>query len=401
MELVIKKIADLKLDPSNPNVMGNEELNRLKYSMEVFDYVVPIIIDSDNMIFDGHHRLEILKAQGKTEIEVLKLPSDLSDSKKKLLRQALKKIHGEHDKEKDILEYKRIIEGGFERELFAMIDEDERALKEVLSEVQEERLGDEEEIPEDIEPKVKEGDLWKLGNHYLLCGDSTISEDVLKLFGDEQTDLILTDPPYGVDYANKNEFLNGMDKGNRIQTDIENDNIKDYEHFFSSWLSLAPLKQTNIFYIFISGKKLRELLNALHKTNYYFTQVLPWVKNNFVLSRLDYKPKTELCLYGWKGKHEFYGELNATDVLEFKKPHKSDLHPTMKPIELLCKLLEDGSKMGMNVYDPFGGSGSTLIACEKLKRNCFTIEISPHYCDVIIERWEKYTGQKAVKIENA
>ena len=256
---------------------------------------------------------------------------------------------------------------------------------------------DDDAIPEDVKPICKVGDLYKLGDHRLLCGDATKKDDVERLMDGRKADMVFTDPPYGVDYSAKNEFLNKADKGNHIQTPIENDNIKNYIKFFKDFLSVLPLADYNSFYISISDQKLKCLLIAISELNYKASQILVWVKNNHVLGRQDYYNKHELIVYGWKNHHKFYGGTSFS-VWEFDRPVKSELHPTMKPINLIENGIINSSLKNMIVYDCFLGSGSTLIACEKTNRKCYGMEIDPHYCDVIIKRWEDFTGGKAEKI---
>lgn len=213
--------------------------------------------------------------------------------------------------------------------------------------------------------------------------------------------MVFTDPPYGVDYAEKNRYLNGISFANRSEIPVLNDDITDYQLFFTSFLNAfkTHLSDYNTFYISMSGKTLICLLLALNECEYKMAQIIVWAKNNHVLGRSDYANKHELIVYGWLNHHKFYGQFDTT-VWEIDKPLKSELHPTMKPIELIEKGILNSSLPNMNVLDGFGGSGSTLIACEKTDRNCFMMELDPIYCSVIIERWEEYTGQKAVKAEN-
>jgi len=255
-----------------------------------------------------------------------------------------------------------------------------------------------EEVPEvPAEPKSKLGDMYQLGRHKIICADCTIPANITKLLGETKIDQLVTDPPYGINYSAKNEFLNKIDKGNRIQKNIENDNIEDYRKFFSDFLSVIPFNDYNTCYIFMAGLHLHELRMAVEDSDITWGDYLVWVKNNHVLGRKDYNPKHEFILYGWKNRHKFYGTENPTTVLEFVKPLVNDLHPTMKPIEILEKIIDDGSSKNANIYDPFLGSGSTLIACEQTGRTCFGMEIDPAYVDVIIKRWENFTGQNAIK----
>ena len=256
----------------------------------------------------------------------------------------------------------------------------------------------EPEDAETIKTDIKLGDLFELGNHRLLCGDSTIKEDKEKLIGNSKIHQLQTDPPYGINYASKNEFLNNQDEGNRIQEAYECDDLEDYETFFIECFSDIPFAEYNTVYIFINGAKTRELLNSLNKLDFNTTRQLVWVKNNHVLGRMDYAPKHESIIYGWKGKHKFYAKEFKTDVLEYNKPSVNDLHPIMKPVELIMNLISDGTIINDNVLDLFGGSGTTLIACENTKRKAYIMEKMPKYCQVIINRWEKLTGQKARKI---
>jgi len=240
----------------------------------------------------------------------------------------------------------------------------------------------------------------------LMCGDSTKKEDVGILLNEKKINMLLTDPPYGVNYSSKNEFLNKLDKGNRIQESIKNDALSPDE-IQKLWINSF----TNAFHSMNDGSAyyinamqggdllLLLLLLSIKESGLNLKQSLVWAKNNHVLGRSDYNYKHELILYGWKeGKaHEFYSKFDTT-LWEIDKPLKNDLHPTMKPIELLSKAISNSSKEEEHILDLFGGSGSTLIACEQLNRKCFMMEIDPIYCSVIIERWEKLTGQKAEKI---
>ena len=222
---------------------------------------------------------------------------------------------------------------------------------------------------------------------------------LMNLLGGGRMDMLLTDPPYNVDYSGKNEFLNKLDESNRIQKDIENDNIDNFEEFLTKIFNNIKLilSDYNTIYAFISDLELCTLKKAMHNANIQMSSTLIWAKNNHVLGRMDYNAKHECCQYGWYNHHKFYGDFSTT-LLEFPKPLRNELHPTMKPIELLVKLIKDGSPTNANVIDVFGGSGSTLIACEQLQRNCYMMEIDPKYCQIIINRWEEYTGKTATKI---
>lgn len=254
-----------------------------------------------------------------------------------------------------------------------------------------------------------------LGNHRLMCGDSTNLENVLALMGDCKCDLLLTDPPYNVDVSNSK----GMT--------IKNDNLESYEfnNFLDKCFYCASevMRKGASFYVWHASSTQRDFENSLNKVGLEVRQQLIWVKNSFNLGRQDYQWRHEPCFYGWKeGKHYFHRKRNKSTVIDDSldldamsadelrelvknidstviyedKPKENTVHPTMKPIALMIKQIQNSSRVGDKVLDLFGGSGSTLIACEELNRQCFMMEYDPKYVDVIIERWEQFTGKKAV-----
>lgn len=253
--------------------------------------------------------------------------------------------------------------------------------------------------------KTNTGDIYKLGNHILACGSSTdrdFVESVLKNAGEVK--CILTDPPYGVAYVEgKRDFAKlGADSnkgGVRVIANDHEQSEDEYKVFTVAWMDMIKpfLAKYNAFYIFGADSMVRALRNALDEGEFYYSQLLIWVKNTVVIGRKDYLPMHEVIAYGWYGKHKME-RSKAKSVLFHPKPARSKLHPTMKPIGLLRKILPNSTKTGEWVYDPFGGSGSTLIACEHLGRRCVMIELDQRYVATIIERWEKLTGQKAQKI---
>jgi len=267
-----------------------------------------------------------------------------------------------------------------------------------------EAIEDDYNFEEEIEPIVQYGDIWQLGNHRLMCGDSTKKEDVEQLVNNNIIDLLFTDPPYGVSYADKNAFLNAVWPANRIQDPIEKDH-GSLEEMKEVWLqsftnAINVVKKGACYYICSpQGGELMMMMMMILQAGWELKHTIIWVKNNHVIGRSDYNYKHEPLIYGWKeGGHKFYGETGSVSVWEIPKPQKSDLHPTMKPIKLSAKAIQNSSLNGELVLDLFGGSGTTLIACEQLDRNCYMMEIDTHYCDVIIDRWEQYTGKKAEKI---
>lgn len=389
----------LKSDGKNPNKMSVKQEDALEKSMRQFGVFKPAVTNKNYVLADGEHGVKIARDRlGLKTYPVIRL--DLDEVDRRILRQIANKLHGEHLPELDNEEFKFILENDRFEDFQDLLGERDLKLVQFLASVEKEGLGEDSlNIEESLAaPKyeVKRGQLWKLGDHLLLCGDSTNPVDVKRLMGEEKADMVFTDPPYGVDYSSKNEFLNESDGGKRSVEPIENDAIEDYASFFGDALKcLKPyLAEKNSFYLTISDQKLSELLAALRGLEFKFSQLLVWVKNNHVLGRQDYANKHELIVYGWLGTHKFYGGFDTT-VWEVDKPVSSKLHPTMKPIELMEKAIKNSSEAGMIVLDVFGGSGSTLIACEKLNRKCRMMEIAPTYISVIIERWEKVTGKTA------
>ncbi len=246
---------------------------------------------------------------------------------------------------------------------------------------------------------INTGDLFALGEHRLICGDATDPQIVKKLVGEQSIDVVLTDVPYGVGYVeSKQDFTQSVAKQKIIANDQSQTNAQ-YQQFMQDWIrAVKPyLASKNAFYVFNSDKMLFALEDAFATEGIKFAQLLIWIKNSVVVGRLDYLPQHELIAYGWHGRHKFVKSKDKS-VLFYPKPNKSVFHPTMKPIGLLRRLILNSSNRGEVVYDCFGGSGSTLIACEQTKRKCFMVELDPEYCQTIINRWEKLTGEKARQI---
>ncbi len=237
--------------------------------------------------------------------------------------------------------------------------------------------------------------MWKLGNHRLLLGDARKEADIIRLLGGEKASLLLTDPPYGVAYVESKQELLASQATKKFSAIIGDGLGEDYYVFSKEWLEAVKphLATKNSFYIFNGDAKLHELLNALNDTGYTKSSLLIWIKNHPVIGRKDYHLQHELILYGWYGKHAFFGQKDKS-VLFYPRPNKSKLHPTMKPPGLLRRLIYHSSRPGEIILDPFGGSGSTLIACEHLGRKCFMVECDEKYCQTIIDRWQKLTKGK-------
>ena len=247
---------------------------------------------------------------------------------------------------------------------------------------------------------IQQGDIYKLGEHVIACGSSLDSEFIGKIIGDKKIRAIISDPPYGVAYVEgKKDFnklrvdTNKVIIGDQLQTDIE------YALFTKTWLEVAKshLESYNACYIFNGDMMYPALRQGMKDAGYYYSQMIIWLKNHVVLGRKDYLPMFELIAYGWSGRHKME-RSKAKSVIYHAKPAKSKLHPTQKPVGLLRKLIPNSTKIGEYIYDPFLGSGSTIIACHHLGRRCIGIDLEPSYISTSIDRWEKLTGEKAEKL---
>lgn len=392
------QVASLKPAPYNPRRIDAAAMAGLEKSLERFGVVEPIIFNQrSGFVVGGHQRLKVLRRKKIRQADVVVV--DLDETDEKALNLALNNP---------------AIAGAFSDKLGDLLSEVERQnaalfvdlrLDQLLAEADAKRrtflgrpdLDDAPPLPK--EPVTQLGDVWTLGRHRLVCGDSTDLTAVKVLLGEEKVDTLVTDPPYGVDYDSKNEFLNASGKGNHVQRPIQNDNFEmgDYRAWFARWLRVIPWADYATFYVFMSNAQVHNVRNACDDLGLKFGAILAWVKNQQILGRADYSNKHELILYGWPQRHRFYAKDHPSTVLAFDKPRSSELHPTMKPIALLDQLLTDGSPDGALVLDLFGGSGSTLIACEASARRARLVEIDPAYCDVIVERWQALTGGKAVR----
>lgn len=392
--MIVEKIKIEKLVPATYNprkelTPNDDEYKKIKNSILEFGYVDPIIINKDYTVIGGHQRLNVLKELGYKEVECIVV--DMNKTKEKALNIALNKISGEWDNDKlEKLLYE--LQGdeydvtltGFD------FDEVDDMIKD-LTGSKEDDFDVDSAYESIVDPITKTGDVWKLGKHRLICGDSTNIEDVKKLMNNKIADLILTDPPYNVNYNGKTED----------EMTIANDNLDDetfYNFLSKSFKNLfESVKEGGSIYVFHSDTEGLNFRNAFNEAGFKLAECLIWVKNTFVMGRQDYQWRHEPILYGWKlgAAHKFADDRTQSTVLEFDKPRQNELHPTMKPIDLLTQLIKNSSVENDLVLDLFGGSGSTLIAAEQINRICYLAELDPKYCDVIVNRWETLTGQKA------
>ena len=250
-------------------------------------------------------------------------------------------------------------------------------------------------------PKSKSGQIYRLGNHRLIIGDCTDKKTVEGLLGDAFVSCLMTDPPYGTDIKGKMKRMQKY-KGEEIKDKgIEHDIIvADYVSFFSSFLELIRFSKKNAVYIWMTGQRLCEVLQACEKSDVKISQHIVWVKNNFVLSMLDHKPMHETVLYGWHGDgHVWYGKKGQVSVFQNPINLVNEWHPTQKPLKVIHDMISNSTKKGDVVYDPFCGGGTTLIACEQSERKCYAIELDPKFADATITRWEQLTKKKAELIK--
>ena len=391
----IQKISIEKLKPAEYNPRKDlkpedEEYQKIKRSLIEFGYVAPVIVNADMTVIGGHQRLKVLKELGYTEIECNIV--DLDKTKEKALNIALNKISGEWDNAKleELLAELKNEDIDMDITGFSF-DEVDNILKDITGS-KEDDFDIDQALSEIDEPVTKPGDIWILGKNRLMCGDSTVKENVDKLMNDKLADFILTDPPYNVDYEGKTVDALKIENDNMSETEFYNFLLDAFRNMFEK------IKYGGSIYVFHADTEGLNFRNAFKSVGFKLAQCLVWVKNTFVMGRQDYQWRHEPILYGWKegAGHYFIDDRKQSTVLEFDKPTRNAEHPTMKPIDLLVYLIKNSSKENDLILDLFGGSGSTLIAAEQVKRCCYTMELDPKYCDVIVKRWELLTGEKAI-----
>ncbi|QKE40290.1 MAG: DNA modification methylase [Ferrovum myxofaciens] len=361
-----------------------------------FGFRIPVVAKSTGELVDGHLRLKAARKLGLATVPVV-LADDLTPAQIKAFRLLANRsaTWAEWDDELLALELAELQEAGFDLDLTGFSAEEWDALING-EESTKEGLTDEDTVPEVTEnPISKTGDIWILGEHKVLCGDATKAEDYKALLGDELVDMTFTDPPYNVNYANT-----AKDKMRGKNRPILNDNLgENFRGFLESACQNILNVTKGAVYIAMSSSELDTLQSAFRASGGKWSTFVIWAKNTFTLGRADYQRQYEPILYGWKegADHYWCGARDQGDVWQIKKPQKNDLHPTMKPVELVERAIRNSSKTRDLVLDPFGGSGSTLIACEKSGRRARLIEMDPKYVDVIVRRWQEFTGKHAAR----
>lgn len=376
-----------------------EQIDQIAASIEKFGFNDPIAVDGDNVIIEGHGRLLAAQQLGMKEVPVIEL-SHLSEAEKKAYIITHNKLTMNTGFDEEILaeEIAWLSEQDFDLELTGFTTDE---LEDLISDGDSgEGLTDEDSVPEVSEDIItKEGDIWLLGDHRLMCGDSTNAESVALLLNGEQPNLMVTDPPYGVNYDP--EWREGCDLGvgKRSKGKVKNDDRAD-------WTKAWELFKGNVAYVWHASSFSHVVAQNLIDCDFEIKSIIIWAKQHFTLGRSDYHWKHEPCFYVVrKGKtHAWKGGRKQTTIWEIAnnnafggESEETFGHGTQKPLECMERPIRNNSSSGEYVYDPFGGSGTTIIACEKTNRKCFMMEIDPHYVSVIIERWQAYTGKKAIR----
>ena len=385
---------------------NDEQVDRMVSAIKEFGFRIPVVAKSDGSVVDGHLRLKAAQKLGMTEVPVA-LADELTDAQVKAFRLLANKSANwaEWDDELLKLELEELKGMDFDLNLTGFEDSELDAVLNVT--VTTEGMTDADEVPEVQEQVVTvEGDIWLLGKHRLMCGDSTDAGSVALLMQNEKADMVFTDPPYGVSIGDKNKALNSVQPSGRCCSNIANDTLAPdalYDVLVKAFsVCKDNCKEDASYYVTApQGGGLGMMMMMMMKdAGLESRHTLMWLKNapTFSMGRLDYDYKHEPIMYTWTKSHHFYGKGEFTNsVWEIPKPRKCDLHPTMKPVALVENALLNSSKEGDIILDIFGGSGTTILASEKLKRCARLMELAPHYCDVIVRRWQDFTGQKAIR----
>lgn len=382
-KLQIDTLKPATYNPRKDLKPGDKEYEKIKNSIHEFGYVDPIIVNSDFTIIGGHQRWKVLKHMGYTEVDCVVI--DIDKTKEKALNVALNKISGEWNTDllADLIQDLQSLDYDLG---FTGFDPPE--IDELFNNIHNKDIKEDDfDVDEALkEPAItQQGDVWLLGRHRLICGDSTDSEVYKVLMEDRKANLVVTDPPYNVDYEAK-------------AGTIKNDNLKDEEFYKFLYQAFANIhnymeKDASI-YVFHADTEGLNFRKAFKEAGFYLSGVCIWAKQSLVLGRSPYHWKHEPVLYGWRkdGKHNWYSDRKQSTIWNFDRPSKNDLHPTMKPVALCAYPIQNSSMSNCIVLDPFGGSGSTLIACEQTNRICYMIELDEKYTDVIVKRYIEQVG---------
>ena len=387
--MIIEKIKVEQLIPAEYNPRknlqpGDSEYEKIKRSLEEFGYVDPVIWNkTTGRIVGGHQRLKVLASMGRTEVECVVV--ELDEEKEKALNVALNKISGDWDKEKLAVLMTDLDAADFDVSLTGF---DAAEIDDLFKDTLRDGVEDDDfDVDEELQnpPITMQGDIWLLGRHRLVCGDSTKKETFDKLMEDKKANLVVTDPPYNVDY----EGSAGK---------IKNDNMANdtfYQFLLDAFTNTEDaLAKDGSIYVFHADTEGLNFRRAFEEAGFYLSGTCIWKKQSLVLGRSPYQWKHEPILFGWKkkGRHRWYSDRKQSTIWEFDKPKRNADHPTMKPIALIAYPIMNSSLTNSIVLDPFGGSGSTLIASEQTDRICYMIELDEKFCDVIAKRYIEQVG---------
>jgi DNA modification methylase len=382
----------------NSRTHSDTQVAQIAGSIKEFGFNNPVLIDEDNGIIAGHGRVMAAQKLGLQAVPCIRL-AHLSDTQRKayVIADNRLALNAGWDDQMLTLELQELDGEDFDLSLLGFEADELNALLNPIKET--EGLTDEDAVPDvPEEPKTKPGDIYQLGRHRLMCGDSTSIDAVEKLMDGQKADMVFTDPPWNVNYG-------AVDKGNAMgykPRTILNDHMTDdkWDDFVTGICSalFASSKPGCPIYVVMSAQEWPVLDKCLRQAGFHWSSTIIWAKDRLVLSRKDYHTQYEPIWYGWNesaARLVNVEDRKQSDLWNIERPSKSELHPTTKPVELIERALNNSSKPNANVLDLFGGSGSTMIACEKLGRTNFSMELDPKYCDVIVKRWEDFTGQKA------
>lgn len=389
----IEVIGIEKLIPyaKNSRTHSDEQVAQIAASIKEFGFNNPVLIDKGDVIIAGHGRVMAARKCGLTEVPCIRL-GHLTETQRKayIIADNRLALNAGWDNELLTIELNELLADDFALEILGFDSDELKALLDPLDPTV--GLTDEDAVPEiSEEPKTKPGDIYRLGRHRLMCGDSTSIDALEKLCDGQLVDMWLTDPPYNVAYEGKTKDA----------LTIKNDSMNDdqFRQFLRDSYTAADMvmKPGAVFYIWHADSEGYNFRGAAKDAGWTVRQCLIWKKSSLVMGRQDYHWKHEPCLYGWKegAGHLWAADRKQTTILEFDKPHRNGEHPTMKPVGLFEYQMLNNTKGGDQVLDSFGGSGTTLIAAEKNGRIGRIMELDPKYCDVIVKRWEDFTGLKA------
>ncbi len=394
-KIKIDKLIPATYNPRKDLKPNDPEYIKIKNSIENFGFVSPLIINKDMTVIGGHQRLKVLKELGFIELECIVV--DLDKTNEKALNIALNKIQGDWDEGKleELLQELKLQD--FDTNLTGFdFDEVDEMLKDI-SGSKEDDFDIDSAYEEIEEPITKPGDVWILGNHRLMCGDSTIQENIKKLMNNRKSDMVFTDPPYLMNFEG-NVHADGSKSFNARYGKIKNDNMnrEDGDKFILKMFEIIKKYNKGAYYVCFYRLGLDYIFRALDKLNNRYKALIIWNKGNHTLSNSDYMSKYEPIIYGWFQSHLFYGNRSNFDIWDIERTKKNELHPTMKPVDLVVEAIKNSSKVEDIILDLFGGSGTTLIAAEQMNRICYMMELDPKYCDVIVKRWETLTNKEAI-----